>query len=116
MNILFDKNLDNLPTSKDKLLEVIIKEITQHIEQNRLSKRGVEKKTRHDEYLIVSKIIDALYQGYYSIPQSWISLSLKAKHYSKKEYGYKNIKKVVDALKDKDFIKIKLAFVDTFHY
>jgi len=109
MNILFDKNLDNLPTSKDKLLEVIIKEITQHIEQNRLSKRGVEKKTRHDEYLIVSKIIDALYQGYYSIPQSWISLSLKAKHYSKKEYGYKNIKKVVDALKDKDFIKIKLG-------
>ena len=107
MNILFDKNLDNFLISNDKLLEVIIKEITQHIEQNRLSKRGVEKKTRHDEYLIASKIIDALYQGYFSIPKTWVSIRLRAKHYSKKEYGYKNFKKVVDALKDKDFIKSK---------
>ena len=109
MAILFDKNLDNFLISNDKLLEVIIKEITQHIEQNRLSKRGVEKKTRHDEYLIASKIIDALYQGYFSIPKTWVSITLRAKHYSKKEYGYKNFKKVVDALKDKDFIKIKLG-------
>ena len=109
MAILFDKNLDNLPTSKDKLLDEIIKEIAQHIEQNRPSGRGVDKKTRHDEYLIASKIIDALYLGYYSIPQTWVSLSLRAKHYSKKRYGYKNIKKVIDALKDKDFIQIKLG-------
>ena len=109
MAILFDKNLDNLPVSKDRLLDEIIKEITQHIEQNRPSRRGVDKKTRHDEYLIASKIIDALYLGYYSIPQTWVSLSLRAKHYSKKRYGYKNIKKVIDALKDKDFIKIKLG-------
>ena len=107
--MLFDKHLDYFLISNDKLLEVIIKEITQHIEQNRLSKRGVEKKTRHDEYLIASKIIDALYQGYFSIPKTWVSITLRAKHYSKKEYGYKNFKKVVDALKDKDFIKIKLG-------
>ena len=109
MAILFDKNLDNLPTSKDRLLDEIIKEIAQHIEQNRPSGRGVDKKTRHDEYLIASKIIDALYLGYFSIPKTWVSLSLRAKHYSKKRYGYKNIKKVIDALKDKDFIKIKLG-------
>ncbi len=109
MSILFDKNLDNLPASKDKLLDEIIKEIVQHIEQKRPSGRGVDKKTRHDEYLITSKIIDALYLGYFSIPQTWVSLSLRAKHYSKKRYGYKNIKKVIDALKDKDFIKIKLG-------
>ena len=107
--MLFDKKLDNFLISNDKLLEVIIKEITQHIEQNRPSKKGVEKKTRHNEYLIASKIIDALYQGYFSIPKCWISITLRAKDYSKKEYGYKNLKKVVDALKDKDFIKMILG-------
>ena len=50
-----------------------------------------------------------MYQGYFSIPKTWVSITLRAKHYSKKEYGYKNFKKVVDALKDKDFIKIKLG-------
>ena len=107
--MFFDKNLDNLPTSEDKLLDEIIKEITQHIEQNRPSGRGVDKKTRHNEYLIASKIIDALYLGYFSIPQTWVSLSLRAKHYSRKKYGYKGIRKVIDVLKDKDFIQIKLG-------
>ena len=109
MTKLFDKNLDSLPSSNDKILEEIIKEITHHIENNRASKRGVDKKTRDNEYLIASMIIDSLYLGYYSIPSSSIALSLRAKHYSKKKYGYKNIKKIIDALKDKDFIKIKLG-------
>jgi len=109
MTILFDKKLDNLPTANDKILEEIVKEITHHIEQNRTSKRGVDKKTRDNEYLISSMLIDALYLGYYSIPSSSIAVPLRAKHYSKKKYGYKNIKKIIDTLKDKDFIKIKLG-------
>ena len=109
MNLLFDKKLDYLPTVNDKILDDIIKEITHHIEQDRTTTRGVDKKTRHNEYLVSSWLINSLYLGYYSIPSSSIALSLRAKHYSKKKYGYKNIKKVIDALKDKDFIKIKLG-------
>ena len=107
--MLFDKHLDYFPISNDKLLEEITKEITKHIEDNRKSRRGVNNEIRQNEYLITSKILDALYQGYFSIPKTWVSIPLRAKHYSKKEYGYKNIKKVIDTLKDKDFIKIKLG-------
>jgi hypothetical protein len=109
MTLLFDKKLDYLPTVNDIILDDIIKEITHHIEQNRATKRGIDKKTRHNEYLVTSSLINSLYLGYYSIPSSSIALSLRAKHYSKKKYGYKNIKKVIDALKDKNFIKIKLG-------
>jgi hypothetical protein len=109
MTLLFDKKLDYLPTANDIILDDIVKEITHHIEQNRTTTRGVDKKTRINEYLVSSWLINSLYLGYYSIPSSSIALSLRAKHYSKKKYGYKNIKKVIDALKDKDFIKIKLG-------
>ena len=109
MTLLFDKKLDYLPTANDIILDDIVKEITHHIEQNRTTTRGVDKKTRKNEYLVSSWLINSLYLGYYSIPSSSIALSLRAKHYSKKKYGYKNIKKVIDALKDKDFIKIKLG-------
>ena len=109
MTLLFDKRLDYLPNANDIILDDIVKEITYHIEQNRTTTRGVDKKTRKNEYLVTSWLINSLYLGYYSIPSSSIALSLRAKHYSKKKYGYKNIKKVIDALKDKDFIKIKLG-------
>lgn len=109
MTLLYDKKLDYLPTANDIILDDIVKEITHHIEQNRTTTRGVDKKTRHNEYLVTAWLINSLYLGYYSIPSSSIALSLRAKHYSKKKYGYKNIKKVIDALKDKDFIKIKLG-------
>ena len=109
MTLLYDKKLDYLPTANDIILDDIVKEITHHIEQNRTTTRGVDKKTRKNEYLVSSWLINSLYLGYYSIPSSSIALSLRAKHYSKKKYGYKNIKKVIDALKDKDFIKIKLG-------
>jgi len=46
MTILFDKKLDNLPTANDIILDEIVKEITHHIEQNRATKRGVDKKTK----------------------------------------------------------------------
>ena len=108
MTLLFDKKLDYLPTVNDKILDDIIKEITHHIEQNRTTTRGVNKNTRQNEFLVSSWLINSLYLGYYSIPSSSIALSLRAKNYSKKKYGYKNIKKVIDALKDKDFIKINL--------
>ena len=109
MTLLFDKKLEYLPTANDKILDDIIKEITHHIEQNRTTTRGVDKNIRQNEYLVTSWLINSLYLGYYSIPSSSIALSLKAKHYSKKKYGYKNIKKVIEALKDRDFIKIKLG-------
>ena len=109
MTLLFDKKLEYLPTVNDKILDDIIKEITNHIEQNRTTTRGVDKNIRQNEYLVSSWLINSLYLGYYSIPSSSIALSLKAKHYSKKKYGYKNIKKVIEALKDRDFIKIKLG-------
>ena len=109
MTLLFDKKLDYLPTVNDKILDDIIKEITHQIEQNRTTTRGVDKNTRQNEYQVSSWLINSLYLGYYSIPSSSIALSLRAKHYSKKKYGYKNIKKVIDALKDKNFIKIKLG-------
>jgi hypothetical protein len=109
MTLLFDKILDYLPNANDTILDEIVKEITHHIKQNRATTRGVDKKTIHNEYLVTSWLINSLYLGYYSIPSSSISLSLRAKHYSKKKYGYKNIKKVIDALKDKGFIKIKLG-------
>jgi len=109
MTLLFDKKLDYLPTVNDKILDDIIKEITHQIEQNRTATRGVDKNTRQNEYQVSSWLINSLYLGYYSIPSSSIALSLRAKHYSKKKYGYKNIKKVIDTLKDKGFIKIKLG-------
>ena len=85
MTLLFDKKLDYLPNANDIILDEIVKEIAHHIEQNRTTTRGVDKKTRHNEYLITSWLINSLYLGYYSIPSSSIALSLRAKHYSKKK-------------------------------
>lgn len=58
MTLLYDKKLDNLPTANDIILDEIVKEITHHIEQNRTTKRGVDKKTRHNEYLVTSWLIN----------------------------------------------------------
>jgi len=46
MNLLFDKKLDYFPNANDIILDEIFKEITHHIEQNRATKRGVDKKTK----------------------------------------------------------------------
>ena len=45
MTLLFDKKIDYLPNANDIILDEIVKEITHHIEQNRATKRGMDKKT-----------------------------------------------------------------------
>ena len=57
MNLLYDKKLDYLPTANDIILDEIVKEITHHIEQDRTTTRGVDKKTIKNEYLVSSWLI-----------------------------------------------------------
>lgn len=98
MKQLAGKYLFNFPCSDDDKLDEIIKKVREHIENNRKSTRGVTKITRIQEQLITKRIINALYLAYFSIPEINVSIPLDSKVYPIEGIGYKNIKKVYDAL------------------
>jgi len=107
--MLLSQKLDWFLLSKDNLLDGIVNEICSNIDNHRTSYRGVSKKTKKKEVLACNIIINALYQGYFSIPETWVSLPLGSSYYSGKIYSYRSIKKIYDFLKKNRFIKVKLG-------
>ena len=105
----FIQKLDWFLLSNDGLLDDIIDEICSDIENNRTSYKGVNDNIRKKEKEACRIIINALYQGYFSIPETWISIPLRRSAYTEKEISYRSIKKIYDYLKKNKFIKVKLG-------
>ena len=105
----FSQKLDWFLLSNDGALNPIVDEICSDIENNRTSYKGVNNNIRKKEREACNVIINALYQGYFSIPETWISIPLRRSAYTEKEISYRSIKKIYDYLKKNKFIKVKLG-------
>ena len=105
----FSQKLDWFLLSNDGLLDTIIDEICSDIENKRTSYKGVNDNSRKKEKEACRIIINALYQGYFSIPETWISIPLRAFSYTGSYISYRPIKKIYDYLKKNKFIKVKLG-------
>ena len=107
--MLFSQKLDWFLISNDNFLDGIVNEICSNIDNQRISYRRINKDIKKKERRACNIIINALYQGYYSIPETWISIPLGRSYYSGKVYSYRSIKKIYDYLKKNKFIKVKLG-------
>ncbi len=107
--MLFSQKLDWFLLSKDNFLDGIVNEICSNIDNHRTSYRGVSKETKKKEELACNIIINALYQAYFSVPGTWVSIPLGRSYYSGKAYSYRSIKKIYDFLSKNNFIKVKLG-------
>ena len=103
------QKLDWFLLSNDNFLDGIVNEICSDIDNHRTSYKGVSKDISEKERQACNIIINALYQGYFSIPETWVSIPLGRSYYSGKAYSYRSIKKIYDFLKIKNFIKVKLG-------
>jgi len=95
--------------SNDHLLDSIVDDICLNVDDTRSSYRGINKDVKKKERQACDILVNALYQGYYSIPETWISIPLGRSYYSGKVYSYRSIKKIYDYLKKNKFIKVKLG-------
>ncbi len=95
-----DKLFDWYPISKDNLLDKIIEKVFSQIESSRKTTKGVTTDTRLNERNITIHLVNALYLSHFSFPKNLVSINLTAKYYSGKKYGYKNVKKVINALEN----------------
>ena len=91
--MLFSQKLDWFFISNDNFLDGIVNEICSNIDNQRISYRRINKDIKKKERRACNIIINALYQGYYSIPETWISIPLGRSYYSGKVYSYRSIKK-----------------------
>jgi len=105
----FSQNLDWFLTSNDDLLSPLLTEICLDIDKTRVSNRRINNDIRTKEKQACNAIINALYQGYFSIPETWISIPLRRATYTNKDISYRSIKKIYDYLKKNKFIKVKLG-------
>ena len=105
----FSQNLDWFLTSNDDLLSPLLTEICLDIDKTRVSNRRINNDIRTKEKQACNAIINALYQGYFSIPKTWISIPLRRSAYTNKEISYRSIKKIFDYLKKNKFIRVKLG-------
>ena len=107
--MLPSQKLDWFLLSNDGLLDSIVGDVCSDVDDIRASYKGVNKDVKNKERQACSLIINALYQGYFSIPKTWVSIPLGRSYYSGKAYSYRSIKKIYDFLKRKNFIKVKLG-------
>ena len=101
-----DKLFEWYPVSRDKLLDEIIEQVVYQIDSSRKTTRGVTKETRLNERSIALHLVNALYLSYFSFPKNLVSINLRAKYYSGKKYGYKNVDKVIKALKNTGLVTL----------
>ena len=104
--MLPSQKLDWFLLSNDGLLDSIVGDVCSDVDDIRASYKGVNKDVKNKERQACSLIINALYQGYFSIPKTWVSIPLGRSYYSGNAYSYRSIKKIYDFLKRKNFIKI----------
>jgi len=105
----FSQRLDWFLLSNDGFLDSIITEICLDIDNTRTSYRRINNEIKKKERQACDIIINALYQGYFSIPETWISIPLRRATYTNKDISYRSIKKIYDYLKKNKFIKVKLG-------
>jgi len=105
----FSQRLDWFLLSNDGFLDSIIAEICLDIDNTRTSYRRINNEIKKKERQVCNIIINALYQGYFSIPETWISIPLRRATYTNKDISYRSIKKIYDYLKKNKFIKVKLG-------
>jgi len=103
------QKLDWFLLSNDNFLDSIIDQICSNIDNQRTSFKGVSEEIKKKERQACNVIINALYQAYFSIPETWVSIPLGRSYYSGKAYSYRSIKKIYDFLKKNNFIKVKLG-------
>ena len=101
-----DKLFEWYPVSRDKLLDEIIEQVVYQIDSSRKTTRGVTKETRLNERSIALHLVNALYLSYFSFPKNLVSINLRAKYYSGKKYGYKNVDKVIKALENTGLVTL----------
>tara|TARA_B100002003_G_scaffold243742_1_gene268660 strand:+ start:31 stop:1491 length:1461 start_codon:yes stop_codon:yes gene_type:complete len=104
---MFDILFEWHPIGQDKILDNLVKNITDKIENSRKSLKSITRETRKNEKKIATHLINALYISNFSFPASAVSINLTAKNYSGKQYGYKNVIKVYEAIQLLDWITIK---------
>ncbi len=105
----FSQRLDWFLLSNDGFLDSIITEVCLDIDNTRTSYRRINNEIKKKERQACDIIINALYQGYFSIPETWISIPLRRATYTNKDISYRSIKKIYDYLKKNKFIKVKLG-------
>lgn len=84
--------------SNDNHLDELIKEIIPLLNSFRETKKKVNSAYLDKDKYILRRILNALYQSYYSIPKTKVALSLTAQHYSGTEFSYRSIKRIYHCL------------------
>jgi len=84
--------------SNDRLLDEISTQIFNQVSLTRKTDKKVNQIYLENERLAIKFIINSLYQGFYSFPKSLVSLSLRAKDYSKSKFSYRALRRVFEAL------------------
>ena len=105
---MFDKNLNSFLQSEDKILDAVISSIYKGFDERRKSRKGITQSAIKAEKKVLRKLIESLYQSYYSIPKSWVYFSLRTKSFTGKS-SYRVFKRVYDFLNNNDYIKVKLG-------
>jgi len=106
--MLFSQRLDWFLLANDNLLDPIVNEVCDKLDKIRKSKRRIQI-TRRQERLSCNLIINALYQGFFSIPPTQVSLPLRRSAYTGGAIGYRHIKKIYDFLNKNKLVKVKLG-------
>ncbi len=104
----YSRKLDWFLLADDNLLDSIVDEICNDLDNKRIGKRRIQI-SRKQERLSCNLIINSLYQGFFSIPPTQVSLPLRSFAYTGSFVGYRQIKKVFDFLKNTKLIKVKLG-------
>ncbi|MDC0435882.1 hypothetical protein OAL69_01670 [Pelagibacteraceae bacterium] len=107
--MIYSSRLDWFYLSDDALLDDIVNEICVAIENKRTSYRRINNDIRQKEKQACNLILNALYLGFFSIPETWVSIPLRPGAYTNSNYNYRSIKKIYDFLKKNKFIKVKLG-------
>ena len=102
-----DKLFEWYPIGRDMLLSEVIETVLLQINSSRKSTRGITSSIKKKEKQVATHLLNALYLSYFSIPKMAVAIKMTAKSYSRDTYGYKNVRKVIDALDALFFINIK---------
>jgi hypothetical protein len=91
---------------KDNLFDDLINKIFSNLKKEKVK---IGLKSDLNDRLEIKRLINSLYQAYYSIPPILVSLSLKKSKYTHSNISYTSLKRVFDYLKKHKYIKYKLG-------
>jgi len=80
------------------LVTTLSQAMLSHLDSFRETKKRVNSEYLKKDKYVLKRILNALYQSYYSIPKTEVSISLTVQHYSGTELNYRTIKRIYDCL------------------